>query len=238
MRSFPLGEGDRLISFLSRTQGRLRGVAAGARKPKSKFGSTLELLSYVRISFYERENRDLVRINNCELIESFLDVQKDYGSGLALALISEISEAVLEEAQEAEASFRLLLVAARALKSKVNYNIMLSYFALWTVRLGGWLPALDRCASCKNALPAGGYLAENGIFCMNCRQEDDQFVSTDTAATASRMLKNKLDASFAGTLGTTSIVALRNLMLNMIERRVEKTFRTRKLLNELEGIHA
>ena len=70
----------------------MRGVARGARLPKSRFGSTLELLSYIRIWYFERENRELVRINQCELIESFLDVQSDYQAGIYLALISEVTE--------------------------------------------------------------------------------------------------------------------------------------------------
>ena len=95
LRSFPLGEGDLLISFFSRTHGRSRGVASGARRPKSRFGSTLEPLSYIRIWFYERETRPLARINQTELIESFLAVQSDYVAGAALALVSDITEAVL-----------------------------------------------------------------------------------------------------------------------------------------------
>src|SRR5579862_6526375 len=97
LRTFPLGEGDRLVSFLDRQAGRMRGVARGARLPKSRFGSTLELLAYIRIWYFERENRDLVRINQCELIESFMDVQADYESSTCLALVSEVTEAVLGE---------------------------------------------------------------------------------------------------------------------------------------------
>ena len=89
LRSYPLGEADRLVSFLSRTMGRVRGVAAGARKTKSRFGSTLERLSHVRIWYYERETRELVRISQCEMIESFLDAFRDYASSVALALFSE-----------------------------------------------------------------------------------------------------------------------------------------------------
>ena len=73
LQSYPLGEADRLVSFFSRTMGRVRGVAAGARRTKSRFGSTLERLSHVRIWFFERPSRELVRINQCELVESFLD---------------------------------------------------------------------------------------------------------------------------------------------------------------------
>src|SRR5690348_17568170 len=70
LQSYPLGEADRLVSFLSRSMGRVRGVARGARRSKSRFGSALERMSYVRVWFFERETRELVQVNQCELIES------------------------------------------------------------------------------------------------------------------------------------------------------------------------
>src|ERR1700688_677002 len=134
LRSFPLGEGDRLVSFLDRQFGKLRGVARGARLPKSRFGSTLELLSYIRIWYFERESRELVRINQCELLESFLDVQADYRSGICLALISEVTEAVLGEREVADAQFRLVLLTARAIREHGASPVALAYFCLWTAR--------------------------------------------------------------------------------------------------------
>src|SRR5580698_5898554 len=134
LRTFPLGEGDRLVSFLDRQAGRVRGVARGARLTKNRFGSTLELLSYIRIWYFERENRELVRINQCELIETFLDVQADYHAGVCLALISEITEAVLGEREVADAHFRLVLLTARAIRKHGASPVVLAYFCLWTTR--------------------------------------------------------------------------------------------------------
>src|SRR3989441_13139773 len=113
LKTFPLGEADRLVSFLGRSSGRLRGVASGARRLKNHYGSTLEILSHVQLWYVERETRDLVRIQQCELLESFHRAQSDYGLSTGLALISEVSERVLPEQEVAEPMFRLLLLAAR-----------------------------------------------------------------------------------------------------------------------------
>src|SRR5579863_10112274 len=131
LQRYTLGEADRLVSFLSRTMGRMRGVAAGARKPKSRFGSTLERLSYIRIWFYERETRELVRISQCEVIESFLDAFRDYPSSVALALLSEIIETVLPDREASDANFRLLLLSAQTIKRTGKPELPLAYFALW-----------------------------------------------------------------------------------------------------------
>src|SRR6202789_291507 len=105
LQSYPLGEADRLVSFLSRSMGRVRGVASGARKTKNRFGSTLERLSHVNMRFYEKANKELVRINECELVESFLSAFSDYDSGVALAILREEPETVLPDHEASDANF-------------------------------------------------------------------------------------------------------------------------------------
>src|SRR5213075_2129443 len=155
LKTFPLGEADRLVSFFGRSSGRVHGVAAGARRLKNRYGSTLELLSHVQIWYVEKETRDLVRIQQAELLESFHKAQSDYGLSTGLAVISEIAELVLPEHEVAEAMFRLILLAAREIERTGSWQLPLTYFAFWTVRLGGWLPRFDRCASCGAAFDTG-----------------------------------------------------------------------------------
>src|SRR5713226_5411560 len=108
LKTFPLGEADRLVSFFGRTTGRIRGVASGARRIKNRYGSTLEVLSHVQLWFVERETRDLVRIQQADLLESFHKAQSDYALSTGLAVVSEVSELVLPEREVAESMFRLI----------------------------------------------------------------------------------------------------------------------------------
>src|ERR1700678_2054169 len=174
LQTYALGEADRLVSFFTRSMGRVRGVASGARKTKSKFGSTLERLSYIRIWFYEKENRDLVRVNQCDLIESFMDAFRDYANGVALAILSEVTETVLPDHEAADANFRLLLLTAQMIKRTKRSELPLAYFSLWTVKLGGWLPPLDRCARCGRVLEAkdSAYFSPSAsaVACSKCRK--------------------------------------------------------------------
>src|SRR5260370_39883187 len=85
LKTFPLGEADRLVSFLGRTSGRLRGVAGGARRVKNRYGSTLEGLSHVQIWYVEKETRWLGRIQQCELLEAFKKAQSNYEVSTGLA---------------------------------------------------------------------------------------------------------------------------------------------------------
>jgi DNA repair protein RecO (recombination protein O) len=233
LRSLPLGEADRLVSFLSRTEGRLRGVASGARRTKSRFGSTLEIFSHIRIWFYERETRDLVRINQCELIESFLDVQRDYSAGLVLAVASEITEAVLGEREQAETHFRLLLAMARAVQAGAKPPLALAYFALWTIRLGGWLPRLERCAQCGAELGGAAYASERrGLVCANCRLPGQRVISAEALGIARRMLKERLDDFKGDSFSAPAVMELKEYMLDEVEHHAEKQIRARKMLDQ------
>jgi len=238
LQRYPLGESDRLVSFLSRSMGRVRGVAAGSRKTKSRFGSSLERLSHIRIWFFERESRDLVRISQCEMIESFLDVFRDYPSSVALALFSEITEAVLPEREASDANFRLLLLVAQTVKHTGKSELPLAYFALWTVKLGGWLPALDRCAFCGKPLtddaPAYIVPGASATACAKCRKPGMRTLTPGALAAARRMLGRRLDRleqdDASNPISARAARDLSNAMLDVIEHQIDRKLKSRELL--------
>src|SRR5207245_2265239 len=196
LKTFPLGEADRLVSFLGRSSGRIRGVAAGALRLKNRFGSTLEVLSHVQIWYVEKETRELVRIQQADLLESFHKAQSDYGLSTGLAVISEISELILPEHEVSEPMFRLILLAAREVERTGDWTLPLSYFAFWTVRLGGWLPRFDRCISCDtpfDAKPAFYGTHQYGLFCENCRRPGMKALHLEARQLAERFTGERLD---------------------------------------------
>src|ERR1700674_237351 len=233
LRSYPLGEGDRLVSFLDRQAGKLRGVARGARMPKSRFGSTLEILSYIRIWYFERENRELVRINQCELIESFLDVQRDYQAGVYLALMSEVTEAILGEREAADPQFRLLLLAARAVRANGPSPAVLAYFSLWTVRLGGWLGTLDQCSQCGKPLGKGAAYTSpgtSGFYCEECRAEWAKPISQVALSIGRGALSGTLERLLKTNPSLPASQEISSFALDILEHHLERKLVARQML--------
>ena len=233
LKTFPLGEADRLVSFLGRSSGRVRGVAPGARRLKNRYGSTLEILSHVQIWYVERETRDLVRIQQAELLESFHKAQSDYGLSTGLAVISEISELILPEHEVSEPMFRLILLAAREVARTGDWHLPLSYFAFWTVRLGGWLPRFDCCVSC--GMPFGSKPAfydthQPGLFCEKCRRSGMQPLHPEARSLAERFAGERLDRIEYEKSLQLGIRELREAGLCWIEHHLERRLRTRELL--------
>ncbi len=233
LKTFPLGEADRLVSFFGRSSGRVRGVAAGARRLRNRYGSTLEVLSHVQIWYVEKETRDLVHIQQAELLESFHKAQSDYGLSTGLAVISEISELILPEHEVSEPMFRLILLAAREVERTADWHLPLSYFAFWTVRLGGWLPRFDRCVACGTPFDSkpGFYDAhQSGLFCEKCRRTGMKPLHAEARGLAERFAGERLDRMTFGRCIETSAAELREAGLSWIEHHLERRLRTRELL--------
>ena len=132
-----LHEYDRIVAFVTAERGLKRGVARGARRKYSRFGGQLQPLAKVRISWLEKEGRDLARISSVELERSASALQEDL-EGLLLG--SYLAEHVMEFTQENEASelpFRLLDSTLRHLAAGVDRHLATRFFEAWILRLAG-----------------------------------------------------------------------------------------------------
>jgi recombinational DNA repair protein (RecF pathway) len=127
-------------------------------------------LSYVRLWIFERENRDLLRLNSVELLESFFEMQREYRGQIAAHYVSEVCERLLPEREVNERVFRLLLAVFRGMKQGVNVERPLVYFNYWLLRLGGFLPDLERCAGCGTSLNDHQAFCriDEGLICPSC----------------------------------------------------------------------
>ena len=177
LRTYPLKEADLVVSFFTRDQGKLRGVAKRARRPKGGFGAGLERLSHVRLRYFQRETRELVNLDSVELIQSQFALASDYLSSVALDYFAEISEQMLPSDEPSERFFRLLLAVLESLREGGEGSVLraVNYFSLWAVRLSGWLPELYACLACGGALDEPGERAffsrgQPGLTCLHCRR--------------------------------------------------------------------
>jgi DNA repair protein RecO (recombination protein O) len=233
LKTFPLGEADRLVSFFGRASGRMRGVAAGARRLKNRYGSTLQLLSHVQIWYVERETRDLVRIQQAELLDSFNKAQSDYSLSTGLAVVSEVAEQVLPEHEVNESMFRLILLTVKEVERRGATALSLSYFAFWTVRLSGWLPRFDVCAVCGKPFGTGSAFQDAhhpGLYDAEHRRSGMKPLSPEARELAEVFAKQRLDQFDEALATLPGVKQLREAGLNWIEHHTERKLATRTLL--------
>ena len=142
LRTYPFREADLIVSFFTRDQGKMRGIARRARRPKGPFGSGLERLSHVNVAYYQKENRELVNINSAELIHSQFALASNWDASVALDYLAEVSEQLLPPAEVNERHFRLLISVLEFLRAGGDVWAAVTYFSLWAVRLAGFLPEM------------------------------------------------------------------------------------------------
>src|SRR5213592_3826314 len=138
LRTYKLGESDRIVVFLTRDRGKKRGVAKNARQSRRRFGGGLEPMTYGRVGYLERERRDLVSVNFVEPLRSPMSAQA--GDNDALAYVGYFAELIDEWAPEAdpnETLFRLGASMVEAMAAGVPIEPLARYFEFWLLRLQG-----------------------------------------------------------------------------------------------------
>src|SRR5438093_8681411 len=146
LRSYQLGESDRIVVFLTRDRGKRRGVAKNARQSRRRFGGGLEPLTCGRVSYVERERRDLVRIDYVEPTRSPLSAVE----GGALEYVGYCAELLDQWAPEADPNeplFRLGTSTVEAIAAGVPIVRLGRYFEYWLLRLQGVYQRSDRLSA-------------------------------------------------------------------------------------------
>ena len=145
LRTYKLGEADRIVVFLTRDRGKKRGVAKGARRQRSPFAGALEPLTEVRVAYFESERRELVGLNYAETVRSPLGLASPAASTQAghYMLVEYFAELLDEWAQDSDADDRLYRLGASmldALMAGVPTEPLARYFEYWLLRLQGVYP--------------------------------------------------------------------------------------------------
>ncbi|HEU4893515.1 MAG TPA: DNA repair protein RecO [Vicinamibacterales bacterium] len=185
LRTYKLGEADRIVVFLTRDRGKKRGVAKGARRPKSRFTGALESLTRAGVAYYERELRDLVRINYIEMQRSPLSVVARSGTDAsALGHAEYFAELIDEWAPEGHADERLYRLGSSvidALADGAPTERLARYFEFWLLRLQGVYPQLSACPDCGGAFDGGAVMPprDHHYVCLRCAPGGGTTISLD-----------------------------------------------------------
>jgi DNA repair protein RecO len=140
LRTYKLGEADRIVVFLTRDRGKKRGVAKGARRPRSRYAGALEPMTRAGVAYYEREMRDLVRLNYVEPQRSPLSAIGLAGGAAVLGHVGYFAELIDEWAPDNdpnETLFRLGASVVDAVAAGIAIDPLARYFEYWLLRLQG-----------------------------------------------------------------------------------------------------
>src|SRR5690606_17007766 len=177
LRSYKLGEADRIVVFLTADRGKKRGVARSARRPRSRFVGALEPLTHVRVAYFEKETRELVGMNYAEPVRSPLSAPGD-----AVSYASYFAELLGEWApadDPNETLYRLGASVLDAMAGGAPIEPLARYFEYWLLRLQGVYPphlVCHRCGERFGSGDRGAWLSPiDGVFtCARCADAGDR----------------------------------------------------------------
>jgi len=238
LRSYPLREADLLVTFFTRAEGKVRGVARSAKKSKRRFGGALEPLTYVRAFYDVRERHELARLDSCEVLESPMASEVSYTRAVALGHIAELLDELLPDHEANDAIFRLTIAVLHVL-SGPDIWMPVTYFELWLTRLVGFLPELTECVVCGRSLNGSRayfHALGDGLMCPEDRRLASSEISNESRMLAAQMFRAPVE-NFAGIPWPKSQAAdLRKFLIQILQRHLEKKLVTAGMLERVPGL--
>ena len=225
LRTWRLGEADRIVNLLTERHGKVRAVVKGVRKTKSRFGGRLEPMVHCSLLFYEGRELDIV--TQAEVVELFRAVREDLGR---LAKAASLLEATDQLAQEGHANprlFAMLLGGLRALSAH-DSPLLVPAFFLKLLSSEGFHPLLDECASCSDRYGLEAFdLAQGGVLCVACAGRAGERVSLSPSGLD--LVRRVLGGDLVGALGVPAgppVHEVERLATRAMEHHLERRLRS------------
>jgi DNA repair protein RecO (recombination protein O) len=167
LRTYKLGEADRIVVLLTEHHGKIRAVAKGVRKTTSRFGARLEPMSHVRLLLYQGRELDIV--SQADLVDTTAALVADLDhltSGIAML---EAVDQIALEREPAPHLYRMLVGGLRAVSERGGPLVVPAFY--WKLLAAeGMRPALDGCVRCGEAEPLVAFdVDQGGVLCRSCR---------------------------------------------------------------------
>lgn len=171
LKSYNLAEADKIVILLTQSNGIIRGVAKGAKRLKSRFGGGLEPFTIVRLSYFQKEEKELVSIRQIDLIKSYFQIASEPACLQRFAYLAELLIEFSPPHNPDENLFRMARVCLGAASNDLQaLESITLYFELWMLRLGGYLPSWNSCSLCNRQLKneRAGLQSNSQLICLQC----------------------------------------------------------------------
>jgi len=175
LKSIPFAEADLIVTILTLDYGIIKVFARSPRKTGSRFGSSLEPLTYSKISFWGKENKDLPRLTQSDIIRNFHSLREELECFLMILKIIELTLRIIPERVVHRDVFYLLLNTldriaderARGNGSSLYLQTILLFYRIHLLDSGGFGPRLNGCARC-NREGLNFYISHGAVLCEDC----------------------------------------------------------------------
>ncbi|HER23584.1 MAG TPA: DNA repair protein RecO [Candidatus Atribacteria bacterium] len=238
LKSTEYEEADKIVTIYTKNYGKIKAIAKGVRKTKSKFGSSLEILTHSVFLFYKGRNIDIV--SQSEILESFFSASKEVIKFAYAVNCIEIVNKLTEEREINIALFNLLKEVLHYLRNSKDPKLLTLSFKWQTMSILGYRPSLDHCCRCNKSLEEQKEryfnIKEGGLVCNNCLikdKETDINVSIYFNKLVRKILTTPLSTISNATVPDQRIKELEKITDSYLTYHSEKSFKTDRFLKFL-----
>ncbi len=178
LSSIPLKEADLVVTYLTKDFGLIEVFAKSPRKVGSRFGSSLEPLTLSRIAFIGKEQSNLPRLIQSDIIKSFHSLRESYRVFVVLSEALELTKRILPKHLPQRGAFQLLLNLLMSIESGKDERKQLLYYKLKLLKLSGFAPGLQYCVRCAQET-SRFHLNEGALICSRCSDSDDGYIEIE-----------------------------------------------------------
>ena len=243
IRTFPLQEFHKIITFYTPDFGKVKAVAYGVKSPKSRLGGSLELLNHGTLLFQHRENRDLQSITDFNLIDGFDAMRSDFTRITYGCYFAELVDSISSEGIASPEIFNLLHTTYQFLVHVDDVPLLARGFEIKFLDCAGYGPELSRCVHCGSGVT--GETADRfgiafsvrygGVLCGDCKNRDGAaFTIASGSCQLLKMLRqsewerfNRIRAS------TRNHQELKRVLGNFIEHYTERKLKSLKFIENV-----
>ncbi len=169
LRTVDFKEADKIVTFLTPGHGRLSGLARGAKRLRSRFGASLEVLTHGRLVYFDRQGKNLIGINHFDVLRSFQGIREDLMQSASCQYLAELAMRFVPEREAAPECFALLLGALGQMEAVKDPEALLRIYEIQFLGLLGYAPRLDACVQCGRKAAAYGFSSkQGGLVCGSC----------------------------------------------------------------------
>ena len=243
IRTFPLQEFHKIITFYTPDFGKVKAVAYGVKSPKSRLGGSLELLNHGTLLFQHRENRELQNITDFNLIDGFDVIRSDFTRITYGCYFAELVDSVASEGIASPEIFNLLHTTYKFLADVDDVPLLARGFEMKFLDCAGYGPELSRCVHCgsdvkretTNKFRIAFSVRYGGVLCGNCENRDGAaFTITPGSCELLKVLRTSEWERFNRTRASThNHQELKRLLGSFIEYHTERNLKSLKFIENV-----
>lgn len=170
LRKIDYRESDQIMTFLTPDYGRISGMVRGAKRIRSRFGASLEMLTYGKLIYFDRQGKNLVSINQFDILKSFQQIRENLIRSGSCQYMAELIMGFVPERESAAEVFKLFVRSMEGMSATRDPEAVLRIFEIRLLTLAGFAPKMDACVLCGNRQGRFMFsIKDGGLVCSSCQ---------------------------------------------------------------------